>query len=385
MKFTDEIGEALTLKFANTASEMKRKGRDIISLGLGEPDFDTPMYVVEAAIEALKDGYTRYSASQGLLELRELIEKKLKDDHNASYDVSEILISPGTKAALYLSLAAILEPFDKVVMITPYYTSYPALIKLAEPTAEIINVSLRESFSLGMEALEGALAKKPKCVILNSPHNPTGMVFTRYEVEAIIKMCQRDGIFIVSDEVYEELVYSGTEHVSFAKYPEIRDKLIVVNGYGKSHAMTGWRLGYAIGPKAVVARMNKIQQHINTNTCTFIQKGACAIYRNVPAHIRPYVEELKKRAEYFHGSLAKSKMLNGTMPKAGFFYFADISKTKLTSNDFCSQLLLATGIASTPGIAFGRKWDDHVRFSLTVEMPTLEKAVGLMLDFEDGI
>ena len=174
------------------------------------------------------------------------------------------------------------------------------MIKLAEPTAKIVNVALNKDYSLDIETLKKAINQKTKCILLNTPHNPTGTVFTQDEVEAIIGLCIKNDVFLISDEVYEKLVYSGTEHVSFAKYSEIKDKLVIANGYSKSHAMTGWRLGYAIGPKTIISRMNKIQQHTNTNTCTFIQKGACSIYQNEAGHIQPYVRELEKRAHFFH-------------------------------------------------------------------------------------
>jgi aspartate aminotransferase len=382
MHFTKEIGESLTLKFALAAKDMKEKGREIISLGLGEPDFKTPEYITDATINALKEGFTHYSASQGLLELRELIVQNAENEYGVKYDASEVIVLPGIKASVYMALASILEPFDQVVNISPYYVSYPAMIKLAEPTAEIVNVNLNRDFSLNLDDLKNAINKNTKCLLLNTPHNPTGTTFSKNEIESIIKICIENDVFIISDEVYDKLVFRGEEHISFAKYPEIKEKLILTNGYSKSYAMTGWRLGYAIGPKEVIMKMNKLQQHINTNTCTFIQKGACTIYKNEPVHIAPYTLELEKRTTFFHQELNKSRIIKGIMPKAGFFYFADISATGMDSNSFCAKLLLETGIASTPGIAFGYDWDDHVRFSLAVPFETIQKAVDLISNFE---
>lgn len=373
----------MTYKFAQAAGEMKAQGREIISLGLGEPDFTTPDYVVEATIAAMKDGYTHYSATQGLPELRKKIAERATADYGVDYEASEVIVLPGIKPAVYDALAAVLEPFDEVINITPCYVSYPAMIKLAEPTAEIIHVPLNKDYTLNVDALKAAFNKHTKAILVNSPHNPTGMMFSEDEVEMIISLCLENDAYLIADEVYEKLTYSGNIFTSFAKYRGIKNKLIFTNGYSKSHAMTGWRLGYAVGPKPIIAKMNKIQQHVNTNTCTFIQKGACSIYDHEAEHLVSYVKELEERAIYFDKAVQEIKIFKGTKPKAGFFYFVDISSTGMDSNSFCAKLLLETGIATTPGIAFGYDWDDHVRFSLAVPMATLKRAVGLMKEFAD--
>lgn len=385
MHFTKEVGESLTYKFAQAAGEMKAQGKEIISLGLGEPDFETPQYVKNATIEAMNSGKTHYSASQGLPELRSLIAERVSGEYGVNRTPVEIIVTPGIKSSVYFALASILEPYDEVINISPYYVSYPAMIKLAEPTAEIVTVILNKDYTLDIDKLKNAFNKKTKCILINTPNNPTGTVFNKDEIEGILRLCQEYNTYIISDEVYDKLIYSGINHISFGRYEEIKDRVIITNGYSKSHAMTGWRLGYAIGPKDVIAKMNKLQQHINTNTCTFIQEGACAIYKNEPDHIKPYVSELERRVEYFHTNINSFKMMSGIKPKAGFFYFADISTTGIDSNSFCVKLLQETGIASTPGIAFGYDWDDHVRFSIAVPMATLERAISLMKDFEKNL
>src|SRR5690554_5357022 len=335
MHFSKEIGESLTYQFAQAAREMKKQGKEIISLGLGEPDFDTPEYVKEATMEALENGFTHYSSSQGLLELRKFISDKATNDYSINFDDSEVIVLPGIKSAIYMALATLLEPFDEVINISPYYVSYPPMIKLAEPTAEIVNVSLNKDYNLDLDALKASINKNTKCILVNTPHNPTGTVFSKEEVEQIISICLENDVYIISDEVYEKLVYGNTKHTSFAEYPEIKDKLIVTNGYSKSYAMTGWRIGYALGPKKIISRMNKIQQHVNTNTCTFIQKGVCSIYKNEETHIKPYVSKLEKRLKFFHKNMNTGKIIKGVMPKAGFFYIADISAAAMDSNSFC--------------------------------------------------
>lgn len=378
MHFEKEVGESLTYKFAQAAGEMRAQGKEIISLGLGEPDFKTPDYVVEATMKAMQDGFTHYSATQGWPELRKLIAEDCNKSYGSEYTMNDVIVTPGIKSAVYFSLAAILEPGDEIILISPYYVSYPAMVKLAEPTAKIVNVTLAKDFTLDAEKLKAAFNKNTKAILINTPNNPTGMVLSKEEVELVVKLAVENDAYIISDEVYEKLVYSGHKHTSFGLYQEIKDRLIICNGYSKSHAMTGWRLGYAIGAHDVIAKMNKLQQHINTNTCTFIQVGACSIYKNEPVHIKPYVDELEARINYFDTELNKLPYITGVKPKAGFFYFIDISVVGVDSNTFCADLLKKTGIASTPGVAFGPEWDDHVRFSIAVPMSTLERAVELM-------
>lgn len=378
MHFEKEVGESLTYKFAQTAGEMRAQGKEIISLGLGEPDFKTPDYVVEATMKAMQDGFTHYSATQGWPELRRLIAEDCNHSYGSNYTMYDVIVTPGIKSAVYFSLAAILEPGDEIILISPYYVSYPAMVKLAEPTAKIVNVTMSRDFTLDSEKLRAAFNKNTKAILINTPNNPTGMVLSKEEVELVVALARENDSYIISDEVYEKLVYSGHTHTSFGHYQEIKDRMIICNGYSKSHAMTGWRLGYAIGAHEVIARMNKMQQHINTNTCTFVQVGACSIYRNEPVHIKPYVDELEARINYFDSELNKLDYIAGVRPKSGFFYFIDISSVGVDSNTFCADLLKKTGIASTPGIAFGREWNDHVRFSIAAPMSTLERAAELM-------
>lgn len=381
MHFEKEVGESLTYKFAQAAGEMRAQGKEIISLGLGEPDFKTPNYVIEATTKAMHDGFTHYSATQGWPELRKLIAEDCNKSYGSDYTLNDVIVTPGIKAAVYFSLAAILEPDDEIILISPYYVSYPAMVKLAEPKAKIVNVKLNNDFTLDADKLNAAFNEKTKAILINSPNNPTGMVLSKDEIEMIVKLAIDNDAYIISDEVYEKLVYSGYKHMSFGLYNEIRDKLIICNGYSKSHAMTGWRLGYAIGAHDMIAKMNKLQQHINTNTCTFIQVGACSIYKNEPIHIKPYIRELEKRIEYFDTELNKLPYIKAVKPKSGFFYFVEISSMGVDSNTFCADLLKKTGIASTPGVAFGPEWDNHVRFSIAVPMSTLERAVGLLNDY----
>lgn len=385
MRFAKEVGESLTYQFAQAANEMKAQGREIISLGLGEPDFPTPAYVADAMARAVRDGYTHYSATQGLPELRACIAGDINAACGSGYGPMDVIVTPGIKAAVYFALCAVLEPGDEAILISPYYVSYPAMVKLAEPEAKIVDVPLSGQYDLDVKALRAAVSPRTRCILLNSPNNPTGMVLSKEVMDAAAALAAERGIYVISDEVYGSLTHHGRAHRSFAAYPELRDRLVVANGYSKSHAMTGWRLGYAVGAREIIARMNKLQQHINTNTCTFIQKAACSIYENEPVHLPPYIRELERRMAFFHENAAASGYMTGVLPEAGFFYFADISAARMDSNTFCVRLLKETGIASTPGIAFGPKWDSHVRFSVAVPMEVLERAAGLLRAFGDKL
>lgn len=378
MLFSKEVGESLTYKFAQAAIDMKKQGKEIISLGLGEPDFKTPEYITDATINALREGFTHYSPTQGWPELRKYIAEDCNKSYESDYGMDDVIVTPGIKSAVYFALAAILEPDDEVILISPYYVSYPAMVKLAEPRAKIVNVPLNKSFKLDIEKLKAAFNENTKAILINTPNNPTGMVLSRIEVKIIVDLAIKYKTFIISDEVYEKLVYHENIHTSFGVFPTIREQLIICNGYSKSHAMTGWRLGYAIGARGIIMKMNKLQQHINTNTCTFVQVGACEIYKNNPTHIVRYVEELEKRINYFDFELSKIPYFKIVRPKGGFFCFVDISSTGTDSNTFCSDLLKKTGIATTPGLAFGSEWDSYVRFSIAVPMQTLKRAISLL-------
>lgn len=385
MKFSNEIGESLTLKFAESARELIAQGDKILSMGLGEPNFETPKYVIDSTIDALKQGYTHYSSPQGLLELRKLISQDTNTRFMTKYNANDVIVLPGVKAAIFYTLASILEPDDEVIIISPYYVSYPAMIKIAEPTAKIIDVPLDKNFELDIEVLEKAFSNNTKCIVVNSPNNPSGNILTKSELSKIADLALKFDAYIISDEVYDKLVFTDNIFTSFLEIKDITERLIVANGYSKSYGLTGWRIGYAIAPKLVMDKMIKIHQHVNTNTNTFVQKGVCSIYLNDEMHLKPYLEELENRMNIFDEFIQKSKNLSGLKPVGGFFYFANIAKTKLDSNSFCVKLLEETKIATTPGIAFGPKWDNCVRFSLAIDIEKLNIAIDLLEKFDDNI
>lgn len=381
MKFSEEITARPTKLFAEAVSERKKMGENILSFGLGEPDFETPKYIVDATFKAIQSGYTHYSDAQGLLELRKLIAKAATKQYGVEFDSKEVAVTPGIKSAAYSAMAAILQPGDKVGLCTPCYVAYPAMIKVAEPQAEIIPIDLHKDYSFDMERLETVIKSGIKILIVNSPNNPTGSIFTREEVEKIIDLCLKHSVYILSDEVYDRIVFSGNKHISFAEYDKIKNHLILANGYSKSHAMTGWRLGYVLAPEDICYKIGRLQFNTNTNVATFVQKGACSIYEHEWDHILNYTNELEERMVYFHNCINKINNLSGIFPKGGFFYMVNIEKTGMNSNEFCAKLVLETGIAITPGIAFGENWDHYVRFSLAVPQEQIKLGIELLEEF----
>lgn len=386
MIWSEQLDRKPTEQFSKAVTERKKMNKEIISMGLGEPDLETPKYIITAMFDAIENKYTGYSSAQGLLELRELISKNISDNTQINYSPDEVVVFPGIKAAIYFSLCSILEPNDEVIYCTPCYVSYPSQILMAEPTAKLVPMDLEGTdFDFNVEKFEQLITKKTKVLLLASPNNPTGNIYSKQKIEQIIEICIKNNIYIISDEVYDKLVFSKKQLFTFSQFEKIKDLLVIVNGYSKSHSMTGWRLGYTIANKELSRKMSILNFNVNTNTATFIQKAACSIYENEWTHLDTYNEKLKKRMEYFHRKINTASLLSGHLPAAGFFYFVNIEKTKMCSNEFCSKLVLNTGVAATPGIAFGESWDSYVRFSLAVPFETVEKASQLVLNFVEQI
>lgn len=386
MEWNEFLDKKPTALFSQAIGKRKELGKEIVSMGLGEPDLKTPQYIVESMFKAIEDGYTTYSSSQGLLELRKYIAEDLSKRVKVNYSPEEVVILPGIKAAIYFSLCSILSPNDEVIYCTPCYVSYPSQIMLAEPRAKLVPLSLKgEDFRFDIEEFKNCITPNTKVLLLANPNNPTGNVYSKETIEEIIQICLQNNIYIISDEVYDKLLFNSDEFITFSNYQEIKENLIIVNGYSKSHAMTGWRLGYAIANKELVRKMSILNFNVNTNTTTFIQKAACSIYQHEWSHLDDYREKLNVRMNYFHSKVNGSDILSGFLPEAGFFYFVNIEKTGLTSNEFCARLVLEKGVAATPGIAFGDDWDHYVRFSLAVPFETIEYATESLLSFLEGL
>lgn len=383
MIIRSEIQESLTLKFAESANERRKKGLDIISLGLGEPEFPVPKEIVEATINILSTKKSGYSSPLGLQKLREQIAEKLKNENGINCDFQNIIITPGSKQALQLILMALLKPNDEVIVLTPAFVSFIPQIYLAEPNSIVHEVDVSKiDYSIPFEKIEKSINSNTKLLILNTPNNPAGYMFSDEELKKLYALAELYDFYIVSDEIYEKLNFSNNNHFSIGSLEDNVKRIITINGFSKSHSMTGWRLGYACFPKSMSSDLLKIQQHVNTNTCTFIQEGLTAAYDNIDySYLDEYNKKLKNRIDLFMDMVNNTNKISSVKPQGGFFGFLNIAETKVSSNQFCSDLILETGVALTPGVAFGNNWDDHVRISFATEDSIVEKGLALIKEF----
>jgi len=377
MRFSKEIKASPTLKLGEVARKRKSEGKKVLSLALGEPDFKTPQFIIEATKKALDEGYTTYSNSQGLIELREAIAKDFKDRYNANYNSDEVIIFPGAKAAIFGALASLLEPKDEVIIISPYYVSYPAIIKLAEHDAKIIDIPINSDFSLPIDKIKEAINDKTKLLILNYPNNPTGNLITMAEATKIKDLVLKNDIYLLSDEIYDQMTFD-VKFISFSSFNELKENLILINGYSKTYAMTGFRVGYILTNEILMEKISILNQNINTNTNTFVQRGLLSIYDNDDSHIQEYNKKLKTRVDYLHEAINQIPFLSGKKPKGGFYYFINISKTKMNSIEFSNYLIENYGIVTTPGISFGENFDNYLRISVSTELEVLKEFIAIM-------
>jgi len=377
------ISESLTLALDAKAKKMKAEGKDVIGFGAGEPDFPTPSFILEAAIHALNNGMTKYTPSSGTLELREAICRKLKRDNNIIYTPDEVIVSNGAKHSLYNIFQAILNPGDEVIIPQPYWLSYPEMVKMADGIPIFVESKEDNFFKVTIEDLERAITPKTKAIIINSPNNPNGCVYNKIELTQIAELAVKKEIFIISDEIYEKMVYDDAEHISIASLGEdIRKITFTVNGMSKAYAMTGWRIGYTAGPKEVIKIMNNIQSHSTSNPNSIAQY-ASTIALNAPNNeIMKMINEFDKRRLYMVNKINSIPYLSCQLPKGAFYIMMNISKvvgkrwnSKLIdgSLSFADALLESKNVTVVPGIAFGA--DYYVRLSYAVSIEKIQKGL----------
>jgi aspartate aminotransferase len=368
----NQVTPSLTLAIDSLAKEMKRNGEDVCSFSAGEPDFDTPTHIKAAAKKALDEGKTRYGPAAGELGLRKAIAEKLLRDNQLAYNADNVIVTNGGKQSLYNLIMALIEAGDEVIIPAPYWLSYPEMVTLAGGTSVIVNTSLENHYKITPEQLEAAITPKTKLFVLNSPSNPTGIVYTPEEIAALAKIVVEKDILVVSDEIYEKILYDGAIHRSIASFgPEIFQRSIISNGFAKAFSMTGWRVGYIAGPVEIVKAMTKIQSHSTSNVCTFAQYGAIAALASPQDCIEEMVKAFSERRQYILERVRSLPGLNCPTPNGAFYVFIDISQTGLKSRDFCQKLLESQKVAAIPGIAFGA--DDCIRLSYATDLKTIEK------------
>ena len=372
-----------TLAMDAKAKAMKASGIDIVSFGVGEPDFDTPENIKEAAIKAIKEGFTKYTPVGGIDPLKDAIIEKFNRDNNLNYAREEIIVSCGAKHSLYNIAQALLNPGDEVLIPSPYWVSYPDQVLLNDAIPVFVKTYESDSFMVRPEAITSSVTKKTKALILNSPSNPTGLTYDKKTIETIAEIVLRYGIFVISDEIYEKLTYDGFKHVSIASLGnDIKAKTIVVNGLSKSYAMTGWRIGYAAGPKEIIKAMTNIQSQSTSNPTSISQKAAIEALRGPQDFIATMLAEFDKRRKFLIGELNSISGMSCLSPTGAFYAFPNTSKlygkttgdrTISSSSDLALYLLEKANVALVHGEAFGD--DAYIRLSYATSIEEIKKGV----------
>ena len=375
-----QLTPSLTLSIDSKAKAMKAEGIDVCGFGAGEPDFDTPEHIKTAAIEALQAGFTKYTPSSGIPELRQAISEKLAADNQLTYRASQIVVSNGAKHACYNAILATCQPGDEVIIPSPYWVSYPDMVRLVGAEPVIVPTMERNNWKMSAEDFENAMTPRTKMLIMNSPCNPTGSVYTREELEAIVEVASGEDIYILSDEIYEKLIYDDAKHVSIASLSkEAYDLTITVNGFSKSYAMTGWRLGYLAAPEAVAKAVDSIQSHTTANPSAFSQRGALAALKGDQQCVADMREEFDMRRNYMIDRLSKIPNITAVKPQGAFYVLVNVSQLGLTSQNFADRLLSKSNVAVVPGAAFGD--DRTIRLSYATSIDIIKKGLDRFQDF----
>ncbi len=378
------LAPSLTLAIDSKAKQMKADGLDVVGFGAGEPDFDTPQHIKDAASKALAAGFTKYTPAAGIPELRQAIADKHKRENGLTYKASQIIVSCGGKHSCYNAILSTCEEGDEVLIPSPYWLSYPEMVKLAGARPVILETSDATEFKLTPEALRKAITPKTRLLILNSPSNPTGSVYAPDEIKALGDLCIEHGVLIMSDEIYEHLLYDGAVHQSVASFsPRHQEHTILVHGFAKAWSMTGWRLGWCAAPEPIAKAMDAIQSHSTSNPTSFAQKGAVAALTGPQDHLPVWVAEFNRRRTFAWKRLSATPGISCVNAKGAFYLFPNISGTGLKSSEFCARLLESEKVAAVPGIAFGA--DDYIRISYATSMPNLEKGLERIERFCRGL
>ena len=384
-----QISPSATLAITAQAKSMIEEGINVVGLGAGEPDFDTPEYIKEAAKRALDEGFTKYTPASGLRQLKEAIAQKFKSDNNLEYSPEEIIVSCGAKHSLFNAILVLCNDGDEVILPSPYWVSYPEMIKVAGGEPTVLKTAPDNKFKITPAQLRKAITAKTKLLILNSPSNPTGMVYTKRELEAIAEVLVESEIFCLSDEIYEKIIYDDQEHVSIASLGnKIKELTILVNGVSKSYSMTGWRIGYAAGLKEVIQAMSNLQSHSTSNPTSICQRAAIVALSGSQASVKKMVNEFQQRRDYIVEGFNKIKGISCLNPEGAFYVFVDISKLigkayegKVIEDSFSfTKILLSEAkVAVVPGRAFGV--DDYIRVSYAASMENIAKALQRIEEF----
>lgn len=391
MKLADRVlalSPSPTLAITAKAKELKEQGVDVIGLGAGEPDFNTPQHILDAAVQSMHEGHTKYTPSAGLPALKKAIIEKLERDQQLTYKPNEIIVGNGAKHVLYTLFQVLLNDGDEVLIPSPYWVSYPEQVKLAGGVPVYIEGIEANQFKITGEQLANSISERTKAVIINSPSNPTGILYTEEELLELGKVCLEKDILIVSDEIYEKLVYGDFKHVSIAQLsPELKEQTIIINGVSKSHSMTGWRIGYAAGNKQIIEAMTNLASHSTSNPTTTAQYAAIAAYNGPQEPVEKMRQAFEERLEIIYDKLVAIPGFTCVKPQGAFYLYPNVKKAAEIAgyknvDDFAEGLLVEAKVAVVPGSGFGTP--DNIRLSYATSLELLEEAVSRMHQFVES-
>jgi aspartate aminotransferase len=374
------LAPSLTLAISAKAKELRARGEDVIGLGAGEPDFDTPQHIKDAAAKALADGFTKYTPSSGIPELRQAVADKFQRDYGVEYEPSQIIVSSGGKHSCFNVIYATCEAGDEVIIPSPYWLSYPEMAKLAGAKPVILDTTDETEFKVTPEQLREAITPSTKLFILNSPSNPTGSVYSADEIKALGDVCVEKGVLIMSDDIYEKLLYDGAEFTSVTGFSEEhKAHTIIVHGLAKAYSMTGWRIGFLAAPKPIAQAINAVQSHSTSNATSFAQKGAVVALNGPQDHLDDWLAKFDERRRYAAERLNNMPGISCINSKGAFYLFPNMAETGLKSAEFCERLLDQAKVAAVPGIAFGA--DNNFRISYATSMENIQTGMARLEDF----
>jgi aspartate aminotransferase len=371
---------SLTLSIDSKAKAMKAEGIDVCGFGAGEPDFDTPEHIKAAAQAAIEAGFTKYTPSSGTPELRQAIADKFAADNGLTYKPSQIVVSNGAKHSCYNAILATIQPGDEVIIPAPYWLSYPEMVRLAGGEPVFVQTKEQNGWKMTADEFQDAMTPRTKMVIINSPGNPTGAVYTKEELQAIVDVAVDEEILILSDEIYEKLVYDDSKHVSTASLSSAAyDLTITVNGFSKAYSMTGWRLGYLGAPESIAKAIDAIQSHSTSNPCSFAQKGGVAALKGDQQPVSDMRDEFDMRRNYMVNRLSSIPRISVVKPEGAFYVLVNIGQLGLSSTNFADRLLSKHHVAVVPGVAFGN--DQTVRLSYATSLDVIKKGLDRFEEF----
>ncbi len=374
-KRIEQVKPSATLAITSKAKALKQQGVNIISFGAGEPDFDTPTHIKEAAIKAAKDGFTKYTPAAGTKELKDAVCKKFKSDNNLTYEASQIVISCGAKHSLYNVFQVMFNEGDEIILPAPYWVSYFEMANLCGAHAVAVPTTQDSEYKVTGKLLRKALTKKTKAILLNSPSNPSGTVYTKEELEIISKFALENNLYVISDEIYEKLLYDGLKHESIASLnKDIFEKTVVINGPSKSYSMTGWRIGYLAATKEIAGAVGRLQSHSTSNPTSISQVATLAAIEGDQSCVSMMVAEFEKRRNLIIEELGKIDGISFFKPRGAFYVFCDISKLGLSAAEFADKLLNDVNVACIPGEAFG--FSTHIRLSFAISPDDIIEGIG---------